>query len=58
MIQSSDDAQRGRAHRQLTDYARQMVLLVARWFPGRDLVVTADSSFAALELLEAVRTQK
>jgi hypothetical protein len=27
------------------------------WLPGRDLVVTADSSFAALELLEAVHTQ-
>jgi hypothetical protein len=34
-----------------------MLVLVARWLPGRDLVVTADSSFAALELLEAVRAQ-
>jgi hypothetical protein len=51
------DEQRGRAHRTLTDRARQMLFLVARWLPGRDLVVTADSSFAALELLEAVRTQ-
>jgi DDE superfamily endonuclease len=51
------DEQRGRAHRKLTDRARQLLLLVARWLPGRDLVVTADSSFAALELLEAVRTQ-
>ena len=51
------DEQRGRAHRTLTDRARQMVWLVARWLPGRDLVVTADSSFAALELLEAVRAQ-
>jgi len=51
------DEQRGRAHRRLTDRARQMLLLVARWLPGRDLVVTADSSFAALELLEAVRAQ-
>jgi hypothetical protein len=32
-----------------------MLLLAARWLPERDLVVTADSSFAALELLEAVR---
>jgi len=32
-----------------------MLWLVARWLPGRDVVVTADSSFAALELLEAVR---
>ena len=48
--------ERGRAHRKLTDRARQMLLLAARWLPQRDLVVTADSSFAALELLEAVRS--
>lgn len=47
----------GRAHRKLTDRARQMVLLVARGLPGRDVVVPADSSVVALELLEAVRTQ-
>ncbi len=51
------DEPRGRAHRKLTDRARPMLFLVARWLPGRDLVVTADSSFAALELLEAVRAQ-
>ena len=49
------DEQRGRPHRKLTDRARQMLLLVARWLPGRGLVVTADSRFAALDLLEAVR---
>lgn len=49
------DEQRGRAHRQLTERARQMILLVARWLPGRDLGVTAASRFAALERLEAVR---
>jgi hypothetical protein len=48
--------ERGRAHRKLTDRARQMLLLVARWLPNRDLVITADSSFAALELLGAVRS--
>ena len=47
--------ERGRAHRTLTDRARQMLLLAARWLPNREIVVTADSSFAALELLEAVR---
>ena len=47
--------ERGRAHRTLTDRARQMLLLAARWLPNRELVVTADSSFAALELLEVVR---
>lgn len=49
--------ERGRAHRKLTDRARQMLLLVARWLPGRELVVTADSSFAAIELLDSVRQQ-
>ena len=47
--------ERGRAHRKLTDRARQMLLLAARWLPGRELVATADSSFAALELLDSVR---
>jgi hypothetical protein len=47
--------ERGRAHRKLTDRARQMLLLVARWLPAREIVVTASSSFAALELLEAGR---
>lgn len=46
---------RGRAHRKLTERARQMLLLAARWLPRREVVVAADSSFAALELLEAVR---
>lgn len=47
--------ERGRAHRKLTDRARQMLSLAARWLPRREVVVTADSSFAALELLDAVR---
>jgi hypothetical protein len=47
--------ERGRAHRTLTDRARQMLRLAPRWLPNREIVVTADSSFAALELLEAVR---
>jgi len=51
------DEQRGRAHRTLTDRARQRRLLVARWLPGRAVVGTADSRFAALALLEAVRPQ-
>src|SRR5215210_8871570 len=49
--------ERGRAARKLTDRARQMLLLAARWLPQREIVVTADSSFAALGLLEAVRAE-
>lgn len=46
--------QQGQRHKKLTDWARQMVLQVRRWCPERVLVVVADSSFAALELLNAV----
>ncbi len=46
--------QRGRQHKKLTDWARQLVLQARRWLPGRKLVVVGDSSFAALELLAAL----
>lgn len=42
-----------RRHKKLTDWARQMVTQVRRWLPERSIVVVADSSFAALELLSA-----
>ena len=38
-------------HKKLTDWARQLVLQARRWIPKRPLVLVADSSFAALELL-------
>ncbi len=38
----------------LTDRARQAVLLVARWLPGRRVVVVADSGFSVVRLLAAV----
>lgn len=41
-------------HKTLIDWGRQMMLQVKRWLPTRELVVVADSSFAALELLAAV----
>lgn len=47
--------QRGRRHQKLTERARQMLLLVKRWLPQREIVVVGDSSFAALELLDGVR---
>lgn len=46
---------RQRRPNKLTDRARQLLLMVKRWLPERALVVVADSSFAALELLGAVR---
>jgi DDE superfamily endonuclease len=45
----------GRRHKLLTDWARQMLLQVARWLPEQQVVVVADMSYAAIELLDAVR---
>ena len=49
---------RGRRHKKLTDRARQLLLLVARWLPGRRVIAVADSSYAAIELLAAVRRRR
>jgi hypothetical protein len=49
-------AQRGRRHQPLTARAWQLMRLVVRWLPGREIVFVADSSFAALELLNQVKT--
>lgn len=46
--------ERNRLPNKLTDRARQMLLMVKRWVPERQIVVVADSSFAAIELLDAV----
>src|SRR5918998_1640082 len=44
-------ARQGRRHKKLTDWARQVLLQVARWLPGRRVVAVADSSFSAIALL-------
>ena len=46
---------RGARHKELTDRARQALLQLARWLPGRRIVAVADRSYAALDLLHAVR---
>lgn len=43
-----------RSHKKLTDWARQMGKQVRRWLPGRPLVLVADSSYAALDLLASL----
>jgi len=48
--------QRGRGHQTLTERAWQMIRLVVRWLPGREVAWATDSSFAALELLDKVAT--
>jgi hypothetical protein len=43
--------ERKRAHKKLTDWARQVLLQVRRWLPGRKLVVVMDASYAAIDFL-------
>jgi hypothetical protein len=47
--------ERGQRHKKLTDWARQMFLVVRRWLPERPLVVVTDSSFAVINLLWRIR---
>jgi len=46
--------QRGRRHHTVLERAWQIIRLVRRWLPGREIVFVADSSFAALEWLDHV----
>ena len=43
--------QRKMRHKTITDWAWQMILQVARWMPGRRLIVVADGTYAVLEFL-------
>lgn len=44
---------RGRQPKTLTERAQQMIAQLRRWLPRRPLVIVADSSYAALDLLAA-----
>jgi hypothetical protein len=49
-------AQRGKRHKKITDWARQALLLVRRWWPERQIVAVADSTYASLKLLDRCRS--
>jgi len=44
-----------RRHKTVVDWARQAILQAKRWLPDRRLIVVADASFAAIELIAALR---
>ena len=48
-------ADKTRAPKTLLDWARQAALQIHRWLPDRYVVLVADSAFAAIEFLAAVR---
>jgi hypothetical protein len=47
-------AERKGRHQNLTERAWQVIQLVRRWLPDRELIFVGDSSFAALDLLGCV----
>ncbi len=49
-------AERGKRHKKITDWAWQMLLLVRRWWPERQIVAVADSTYASLKLLDRCRS--
>jgi hypothetical protein len=49
-------ARQGRRHKKITQWARQMLLLVRRWYPQREIVAVADRAYASLKLLERCRS--
>jgi hypothetical protein len=50
--------EQGKPHKTLTQWAWQLLLLVRRWSPEREIVAVADSTYASLRLLERCRTLK
>jgi DDE superfamily endonuclease len=49
-------AARGKRHKKLTDWAWQLLLQVRRWYPQREIVAVADSTYASLKLLFRCRS--
>src|SRR5215211_3104724 len=45
----------GKRHKKLTEWAWQLLLLVRRWHPERQVVVVADRTYASLKLLDRCR---
>jgi len=49
-------AKRGRRHKKITEWAWQLLLVVRRWYPQREIVAVADRAYASLKLLDRCRS--
>jgi hypothetical protein len=45
--------ERGKRHKKITQWARQLLLVLRRWYPQREIV--ADRAYASLKLLDRCR---
>ncbi len=48
--------EQGKRHKKLTEWAWQLLLLVRRWYPEREIVAVADRAYASLKLLDRCRS--
>jgi hypothetical protein len=48
-------AKRGKRHKKITEWAWQMLLVLRRWYPKREIVAVADRAYASLKLLDCCR---
>jgi hypothetical protein len=54
--------EQGKQHKKITDWARQILLQLKRWLPGRDIIAVGDTgppggSYAVMDFLDSVRKQ-
>jgi hypothetical protein len=47
--------ERGKRHKTLTEWAAQLLLLVRRWHPEREIVAVADGTYSSVKLLDRCR---
>jgi hypothetical protein len=48
-------AKRGKRHKKITEWAWQLLLVLRRWHPKREIVAVADRAYASLKLLDQCR---
>ena len=48
-------AKRGKRHKKITEWAWQLLLVLRRWYPQREIVALADRAYASLKLLDQCR---
>jgi DDE superfamily endonuclease len=48
-------ARRGKRHKKITEWAWQLLLVLRRWHPQREIVAVADRAYASLKLLDRCR---
>ncbi len=49
-------AKRGKRHKKITEWAWQLLLVLRRWYPQREIVAVADGAYASLKLLNRCRS--